>query len=632
MRKILKKAALLLIALCSIVSISVFSATPQSFAANDKEKTETPTASDQATLESCEYLKPTDSSGNWTAYENCRKTVGEDTEESTSAEKCSLLPEEAREAAGCNRNKDLLGTVIYNILISVIFFSGLISVVFIVIGGIKYTTSQGDTTKLQEGKKTLLFASVGLVVTSLAFAIINFTINTIYEEPPEEPGPCDYMKPDGSGGGNWTAYNECMKSIDDTEETPTSTFLKKDPCKYLYPTENGGNWTAYNECRKSVNSSYSGIGAGDEVTNVTLLNHKQVYVGDEQKLIAHITPSWLASKSPITWSSDNPSVVSVDKVGRINAKGVGTAKITAKANNNVTASTKITVVAPIEPENVTIEQKNAKVSRGKQVSLTATVSPVNATNKHINWSTDNAAVATVNNRGQVTGKKAGTANIFAKTMNGKSTSIPVTVTDDGGSGTIKITPALLKELDYFYQTSHHEPISGNCGNDAGSVTCGPASYMASVYLLTKQKVNYQQFAQEACGRWLGSSGSGVDGLVTVYAEEYRAKYHVKISRLPNTWDAAVSELKKGHPVIFLVHSIDPGVAASQGYRLTNGKHYVLAISYRNQDGGQMYIWSPVSEKAVPGRNIGDCSEGQCWYDKAAFQRNINEAAWTLQKI
>lgn len=499
---------------------------------------------------------------------------------------CDSLPDEAQEAAGCKDNEDLVRVVIINILYTIIGVSGIISVVYIVIGGLKFIYSRGSADMVQEGRRAVLYATIGLIVTSLAFIIVNFAVNTINNSQGEDS-------------------NSTSESISNTKKN-TKDF-----------------YNPYLEF---------GAGAGGENVKIRMISQKSLKVGNEETIITHITPSWLADSEPIMWTSDAPNIASVDNSGKVTAKQEGVATITAKLNNNESASTKITVTKLIEPDSVTLQpSKVDKLASGNQYNLVATVYPRNATNKHITWFTDNAAVATVNSRGQVTGRKPGKANITAKTENGKTTTIPVTVVDTDGS-VIKITPSLLSGLDYYYQTSHHEPISSACGSTAGSVSCGPAAYMAAVYALTKQKIDYVSFVNEACGRWLGSDGSAIRLLTSQFHSEYRSKYHVDIKQIPSTWDATVKELKKGHPVILFVHSVSDSVANAQGYRLTKGKHYVLALSYRNQGGGQVYIWSPVSEKAAPGRNIGDCSAGQCWYDKAAFQRNINEDAWTLWKI
>jgi flagellar basal body-associated protein FliL len=55
---------------------------------------------------------------------------------------------------------------------------GVASVIMILIGGFKYTTSSGDSNKIASAKNTLIYAIVGLVVASLAAFIVNAVIGT----------------------------------------------------------------------------------------------------------------------------------------------------------------------------------------------------------------------------------------------------------------------------------------------------------------------------------------------------------------------------------------------------------------------------------------------------------------------
>lgn len=89
----------------------------------------------------------------------------------------------------------------------------------------------------------------------------------------------------------------------------------------------------------------------------------------------------------------------------------------------------------ISVESVSLDKSTATIAVGKTVTLTATVSPSNASNKTITWSTNNSSVATVSN-GTVTGKSSGTATITATSNNGKSASCSVTVKDAGTNGWI----------------------------------------------------------------------------------------------------------------------------------------------------------------------------------------------------
>ncbi len=73
--------------------------------------------------------------------------------------------------------EDTVKTII-NVVIYVI---GLIAVVMIILGGISYTTSQGDAGKVKKAKDTILYGIIGLVVAILAYAIVNFVLQNIFE-------------------------------------------------------------------------------------------------------------------------------------------------------------------------------------------------------------------------------------------------------------------------------------------------------------------------------------------------------------------------------------------------------------------------------------------------------------------
>jgi Type IV secretion system pilin len=56
---------------------------------------------------------------------------------------------------------------------------GIISVVMIIIGGLKYITSQGESTNVNSAKNTILYAVIGLVVVLLAQTLVKFVIQKI---------------------------------------------------------------------------------------------------------------------------------------------------------------------------------------------------------------------------------------------------------------------------------------------------------------------------------------------------------------------------------------------------------------------------------------------------------------------
>lgn len=74
---------------------------------------------------------------------------------------------------------NLMGTLntVINVVLGVI---GFVAVAMIILGGISYTTSQGDTAKTTKARNTILYGVVGLVIALLAFAIVNFVLGNVF--------------------------------------------------------------------------------------------------------------------------------------------------------------------------------------------------------------------------------------------------------------------------------------------------------------------------------------------------------------------------------------------------------------------------------------------------------------------
>ena len=74
-----------------------------------------------------------------------------------------------------------LNDTVQLIINMIIFAVGLIAVVMVIIGGIQYSTSQGDSGKVKKAKDTIMYGIIGLVVAILAFAIVNFVLTSIIQ-------------------------------------------------------------------------------------------------------------------------------------------------------------------------------------------------------------------------------------------------------------------------------------------------------------------------------------------------------------------------------------------------------------------------------------------------------------------
>lgn len=154
-----------------------------------------------------------------------------------------------------------------------------------------------------------------------------------------------------------------------------------------------------------------------------------------ERLKATILPA-TTENTAHTWSSEDSKIASVDETGLITAHSVGTTKIVARLlANNSTAVCEVSVVNKII--HVQSVQHNSKVETlaiGDAVQLTATISPSNATQKNVTWSSQNPDVASVDDNGLVKAVGVGETEIKASADN-KTAACKVTVIASGGNYT-----------------------------------------------------------------------------------------------------------------------------------------------------------------------------------------------------
>ena len=213
----------------------------------------------------------------------------------------------------------------------------------------------------------------------------------------------------------------------------------------------GGKVTAVAEGTATITATADGKWATCAIT----VKKKTVYVAsvelnkieldliedESESLVATVKPDDATDKT-VTWTSSNESIATVVN-GKVMAVKEGKATITAKAGEKE-ATCKVTVAKRIyEVESVTLNKQELSLTKGESETLVAIITPDNATDKTVTWSTSNAEVATVEN-GKVTAIKSGTAAITAKAGE-KSATCSVTVKTPVESITLDKTTVSIEE-------------------------------------------------------------------------------------------------------------------------------------------------------------------------------------------
>lgn len=206
------------------------------------------------------------------------------------------------------------------------------------------------------------------------------------------------------------------------------------------------------------------------VTGVSL-NKSEVSltVGNTVTLTAEVLPSD-ATNTAVTWSSSNTSAASVSSAGEVTGIAAGSAEITATTSDgNYKASCTVTVAkAKVAVTGVTLSSSSLTLAAGETTSLTATVTPSDAADTSVAWSSDNTAVAAVSD-GTVTAVASGTAVITVTTTDGAyKVSCTVTVTKGLSSISLSAGGTLYegKTTDITVTAAYSDSSTADVSSDA----------------------------------------------------------------------------------------------------------------------------------------------------------------------
>ena len=164
------------------------------------------------------------------------------------------------------------------------------------------------------------------------------------------------------------------------------------------------------------------------VTGITL-NPTSISLNEGQSvtLTATVSPSDATNKV-VLWSTDNPSAATVSD-GKVSALKAGNATITAKSDDGgFTATCLVTVTVPVVlVSGITIEPTSLSLYAGTTAALTVTVTPDNASNKTLVWTSSKNGVATVSD-GTISAVSQGETTITATAVDGSGVKAQCSVT------------------------------------------------------------------------------------------------------------------------------------------------------------------------------------------------------------
>lgn len=155
--------------------------------------------------------------------------------------------------------------------------------------------------------------------------------------------------------------------------------------------------------------------------------------GETETVLATVTPkdAW-----PVSWTSADPEVATVDSKGLVTAVGAGETVLTAKAGS-LSRTCEVNVLSAVK--EVSLDQTSVEMSKSQSVQLTATIGPDDINVPYtVEWTSSDPSVASVDDTGLVTALKGGETVITVKAGDVSATCAVQVVLKAVG---IEVTPA-----------------------------------------------------------------------------------------------------------------------------------------------------------------------------------------------
>ena len=412
------------------------------------------------------------------------------------------------------------------------------------------------------------------------------------------------VKPDDAENKTvlWTSSNKSVATVKDGLVTAVG-----DGTSVIKVTTVDGLLTA--TCDVEVSTIY--------VKKITIPESEvSLIIGAEYQIEPTITPTD-AANAAIGYKIDKPEVASVDKDGLVKGLAVGTAKVTVYALDGAGASATLSVRVQekeIPVEGVSISPSDDQtIKTGETLTLKAVFKPADATNRKVTWSSGDTGIATVSEKGVVTGKSRGTAVISVKTEDGGfEASVNVRVVQ--AFSAISITSPSTSSSEYDAESGEYRFCVGD------SFTLGVATEPAEAddeYEFYVESSSQDYISVDASGKFTLKKSNSSKRYVGVRSKanpDVNARLAVSIYDKPDKIELSVyeSNVFRGYPTtdrsraseyigIGCTQTFKMTLSSSTGSRLLPGKVEKRSVSTIMFDvaidGNELKVTCPVTQTA-----------------------------------
>jgi uncharacterized protein YjdB len=304
----------------------------------------------------------------------------------------------------------------------------------------------------------------------------------------------------------WTSSNTAVATVN---SSGLVTAVAAGSATITAKTADGAKTSTSTVTVTSSSVSVSSVSVSPASTTVKL--------GGTFQLVASVAPSTATNKN-VTWRSANNSIATVSTTGVVTGVAAGNVVITATTEDGAKTSTcNVSVVVPVT--SVSINPATVSLNAGSTQAMTAVITPTNATNKNVTWSTSNAGIATVDNNGTLTAIAAGTATITVVTADGSKTASS-TVTVKPLQNYVELDDATIgSNTNQFKYTGTAWTNATNTGDNYFNRTCSHSNTTNHYATLTFTGNKVEFFSSKASHHGIASVtiDDGPETMIDLYA-------------------------------------------------------------------------------------------------------------------
>ncbi len=277
-------------------------------------------------------------------------------------------------------------------------------------GTCKITATTTDGTNLSASCDV----TVDIKAESIGFSLTSYTITNLGQTPSFTPK----ILPENTANKNVT-WKSSDTSIATVSSSGVITAVSNGTCKIIATTKDGTNLSASMDVTVDIKANSVAL----DKTSMQITSQNSI-----NKLVATVTPSQASQK--VAWSSSNGNIAKVDSKGRVTPVSNGTCKIIATTTDgtNKTASCDVTVDVKFVT-GISFEFNSYTITNVNQTpAFNPKITPSDAEDKNVRWSSSNTKVATVSSSGVIKAAGNGTCKITATTTDGTNLSASFNIT------------------------------------------------------------------------------------------------------------------------------------------------------------------------------------------------------------